>query len=256
MRILQTHVLAVLNHEKRRCTYGALAGVLGIANQDVGRYLGCHRPDASWVVLKATGQPSGDWAPDQLAEGLCDGPEPISCPKELCRRVTEFENSRPQEQTVNTFLDFPMMGEDSRLHGIYPKANFSELIAQVRRCPPGFLRLVGIIMVVDALITRIKEAGLGRPPSKKKGQPATGEMARFDERLKTFRKDRNCIVHDFLWRTSDDVSEEIMTRSDALMNDLLEHFIVVCPNPDTPGTIVLRFPEIWNLNTHPPGHGC
>jgi len=102
-------ILAVLNHEKRRCTYGALADLLGIANQDVGRYLGCHRPDASWVVLKATGQPSRDWAPDQLAEGLCDGPEPISCPKDLKRLVSKYEGradtmNDPHAYILNTAL--------------------------------------------------------------------------------------------------------------------------------------------------------
>ncbi|MCY4261280.1 MAG: hypothetical protein OXC91_13585 [Rhodobacteraceae bacterium] len=85
-------VLACLNHEKCRCTYGALARILGLANQGVGRHLGDPRPETSWVVLKATGQPGGDWAPDRLAEGLCDGPEPISCHEELKRLVTEHES--------------------------------------------------------------------------------------------------------------------------------------------------------------------
>lgn len=66
-----------------------------------------------------------------------------------------------QEQTVGAILDFPVVGEDGRIDRIYPRANFSELILQVRRCEPGHLRLVGAIMVVDALITRIKAAGLG-----------------------------------------------------------------------------------------------
>ena len=61
-----------------------------------------------------------------------------------------------QKQTVGVFLDFPVVGEDGRIDRIYPKANFSELISQVRRCEPGYLKMVGVIMVVEALIDRIK----------------------------------------------------------------------------------------------------
>ena len=166
-----------------------------------------------------------------------------------------------QEQTVGVFLDFPVVGEDGRIDRIYPRANFSELISQVRRCEPGYLKMVGVIMVVEALITRIKEAGLGvesgrkNPSTKKKTPNATGELSQFDDRLRKFRCDRNLVVHNFLWRNTDVISEEIMDRCGKLMDDLLHDFIEVRPDPDTPGTIVLRFPEIWNLETHPPGHG-
>ena len=166
-----------------------------------------------------------------------------------------------QEQTVGVFLDFPVVGEDGRIDRIYPSANFSELISQVRRCEPGHLKMVGVIMVVDALITRIKEAGLGvesgmkDPSTKKKAPNATGELSQFDDRLRKFRCDRNLVVHDFLWRNTDVISEEILDRSCKLMDDLLHHFIEVRPDPDTPGAITLRFPDIWNLETHPPGHG-
>ena len=166
-----------------------------------------------------------------------------------------------QEQTVGVFLDSPVLRTDGRIDRIYPKANFSELISQVRKCELGYLKMVGVIMVVDALITRINEAGLGvgsgmtDPSTKEKAPNATGEMAQFDDRLREFRCDRNVVVHNFLWRNTDGISEEIMKRSYDLMNDLLEHFIEVRPDPDTPGTIALRFPDIWNLETHPPGHG-
>lgn len=89
-------VLAYLNHERRRCTYGALAGILGLIPRSVGRrYLGKPRPEASRVVLKATGKPSG-YCADQMAEALCDGIDPITCPEELRRRVTEFEHRAVQ----------------------------------------------------------------------------------------------------------------------------------------------------------------
>ncbi len=84
-------VLACLNHARRRCTYGALAGILGVANQGVGRYLGAPRPEASWVVRKDTGKPS-NYAPEQMAEGLCHGCEPITNPEELKRLVCETMN--------------------------------------------------------------------------------------------------------------------------------------------------------------------
>jgi len=80
-------VLDYLNHEKRRCTYGALGGLLGVHPRGVEKYLGDPRPRASWVVLRNTGKPGGNYAPDQMAEGLCNGPEPITCPGELWRRV-------------------------------------------------------------------------------------------------------------------------------------------------------------------------
>ena len=166
-----------------------------------------------------------------------------------------------QEQTVGVFLDFPVMGKDGRIDRIYPKANFSELISQVRRCERGHLKMVGVIIVVDALIARIKEAGLGArsgmkdPSTKKRAPNATGELSQFDDRLRKFRFDRNLVVHDFLWRNTNGISEEIMDRSCKLMDDLLHHFIEVHPDPDIPGAIAPRFPDLWNLETHPPGHG-
>ena len=153
-----------------------------------------------------------------------------------------------QKQTVGVFLDFPVVGEDGRINRIYPKANFSELISQVYRCEPGHLKMVGVIMVVDALITRIKEAGLGvasymkDPSTKDKAPNGTGELSQFDDRLRKFRCDRNLVVHNFLWRNTDGISEEIMDRSCKLMDDLLHHFIEVRPDPETPGVITLRFP--------------
>ena len=167
----------------------------------------------------------------------------------------------PKDGTVGVFLDFPVMGEDGRIDGFYPKANFSELISQVRRCEPGHLKMVGVIMVVDALLDRIKEAGLGAKPrmkdpsTKKKARKATGKLSQFDDRLQQFCCDRGLVVHNFLWRNSDGISEAIMDRSCKLMDDLLHYFIEARPDPDTPGSITLRFPEIWNLETHPPGHG-
>jgi len=169
------------------------------------------------------------------------------------------ESTVKQEQTVGVYLDSPVVGEDGRIDRIYPRANFSELISQVRKCEKGHLKMVGVIMVVEALLTRIKEAGLGQPPpkkaKKKPRRPASGELSQFDDRIRKFRCDRNLVVHNFLWRNTDGISEEIMDRCGKLMDDLLHHFIEVRPVPDTPGAITFRFPDIWNLETHPPGHG-
>ncbi|MCY4293119.1 MAG: hypothetical protein OXC72_15370 [Roseovarius sp.] len=83
-------ILAVLNHEKRRCTYAALAGLLGIGNQDAGRYLGSPRREASWVVRKDTGLPTG-YSPRDRDKDLLSGPEPIACPHVLQRLLEETE---------------------------------------------------------------------------------------------------------------------------------------------------------------------
>ena len=42
-----------------RCTYKAVAEVLGINPRSVGRYLGQKRPEASWVVNGKTEEPTG-----------------------------------------------------------------------------------------------------------------------------------------------------------------------------------------------------
>ena len=170
------------------------------------------------------------------------------------------ESNVQREKIVSVFLDFPVMGEDGCIDRIYPeKANFSRLVSQVHRCELGHLKMVGAIMVVDALLTRIEEAGLGERPykktKKKPPRPATGELSQFDDRLRKFRCDRNLVVHDFLWRNTDGISEEIMNHSCNLMDDLLHHFVGVHFNPDAPGEITPRFPDIWNLEAHPPGHG-
>ena len=165
------------------------------------------------------------------------------------------------DQLVSVFLDFPKIEGDERIGRLYPEANFSKLISQVRNCEPSYLKMVGVIMIIEALISRVKESGLGVAPNMKdplakgKVQDATGEMSRFNDRLKKFRADRNLIVHSFFDRNTDSISDEIMEHSQSLMNDLLEHFIGVRPHPDTPGALALRFPELWTLKTKPPGHG-
>ena len=166
-----------------------------------------------------------------------------------------------QKRTVGIYMDFPVVEKDGSIGRIYPKANFSKLISQVHRCELDYIKMIGLIMVIDALIVRIQVAGLGEIKvmkdrlTRKKVQNATGELVQFDDQLKQFRCDRNMIVHDFLWKNTDDISEEITKRSNDLMDDLLEHFMKVHLDPDNPGAITLSFPNMWELKTHPPGYG-
>ena len=52
-------VLEVLQREKTRCTYGALADYVGANPRDVSAFLAPRRPEASWVVNKKTELPTG-----------------------------------------------------------------------------------------------------------------------------------------------------------------------------------------------------
>ena len=58
-------ILSYLNKVETRCTYGAVAEVLGIPPQSVGRRLGQNRPEASWVVHNRTREPSGYADPEK-----------------------------------------------------------------------------------------------------------------------------------------------------------------------------------------------
>ena len=53
-------ILDYLNAARVRCTYKAVAEVLGGSPQSVAKnYLGKRRPEASWVVRRDTGKPTG-----------------------------------------------------------------------------------------------------------------------------------------------------------------------------------------------------
>ena len=52
-------ILVCLNRKQRRCTYGAVAGILGVIPRGVGGYLGERCRKASWVVAVKSGNPSG-----------------------------------------------------------------------------------------------------------------------------------------------------------------------------------------------------
>jgi len=62
-------VLEALQREKTRCTYGALAEYIGASPRDVNNLLGAKRPEASWIVNKKTGLPTG-YEPFQIHPDL------------------------------------------------------------------------------------------------------------------------------------------------------------------------------------------
>lgn len=75
-------VLACLEMKKVRCTDGAVAGLLGIQPQDLGRILGPKRPASSWVVSTSSHRPtgfnSGELHPDLLRnERVIDNAEEL-----------------------------------------------------------------------------------------------------------------------------------------------------------------------------------
>ena len=51
-------ILDCLNRERIRCTYGAVATVIGGAARGVGHRLGAKNARNSWIVNKATGEPT------------------------------------------------------------------------------------------------------------------------------------------------------------------------------------------------------
>jgi alkylated DNA nucleotide flippase Atl1 len=52
-------IVDFLNKNKIRASYGAVADAAGVPARSVGRLLGHRRPWGSWVVNKATGEPTG-----------------------------------------------------------------------------------------------------------------------------------------------------------------------------------------------------
>ena len=86
-------VLDYLNRARVRCTYEAFTGVLGVSTRSCGRYLGDHRPYASWVVAKRDGNPT-DYAEHNKHPELYRTSHVIKTEDELLRcmrrKVMEF----------------------------------------------------------------------------------------------------------------------------------------------------------------------
>ena len=91
-------ILATLNRLKIRATYGAVGEALGIPAIAVGARLGVKRKEASWVVSKKTGMPSG-YAPTQTHSELYSKKTIISSGQEL-RSLLEQERRLPSDPTA------------------------------------------------------------------------------------------------------------------------------------------------------------
>lgn len=51
-------IIDYLNRVKTRCTYGAIAEVIGVHPKNIGAYLGERRPEVSWIVSSKTHEPT------------------------------------------------------------------------------------------------------------------------------------------------------------------------------------------------------
>ncbi len=70
-------ILAFLNREHVRATYGAVAELLGVNPRGMGSLLGARRAEASWVVNRETGLPT-DYDPSQCHPALLSKPDIIT----------------------------------------------------------------------------------------------------------------------------------------------------------------------------------
>ena len=75
-------ILDCLNRERIRCTYGAVAEVIGGIARGVGQRLEAKDPRNSWIVNKATGEPT-DYLDSQKHPDLHQNPRIITTGEEL-----------------------------------------------------------------------------------------------------------------------------------------------------------------------------
>src|SRR5581483_10827119 len=87
-------VLAFLNAEKVRATYGAVGAAVGLNARSIGAYLDERRIEASWVVNADTGLPTG-YAADQIHPDLLSNPHVIASGTELLLQVASWK-ARPR----------------------------------------------------------------------------------------------------------------------------------------------------------------
>ena len=93
-RVGLEEILAFLNDEQVRATYGAVAEALGVVPRSMGVRLGPHRPEASWIVSAENGLPTdydqSEWHPALLSRG-----EIITSGRTLMLRVTIHRGKVP-----------------------------------------------------------------------------------------------------------------------------------------------------------------
>jgi hypothetical protein len=85
-------ILAFLNHDKVRATYGAVAEVLGVIPRSLGARLGTRRPEASWIVSAANGLPT-DYSEDEWHPALLSQSDVISSGRVLALRLSTWKNA-------------------------------------------------------------------------------------------------------------------------------------------------------------------
>lgn len=89
-------IVAYLNDQKIRATYGAVAEVVGGIAQSIGARLGGsygRRPEASWVVNADTGLPTG-YTVEQRHPALQSRTHIIRSGDELVRRIEAWRSER------------------------------------------------------------------------------------------------------------------------------------------------------------------
>ena len=79
-------VIAFLSTQKVRATYGAVAGALGLVERSLGAQLGPRRKEASWIVAKRNGLPTG-YSIEERDEALLLNPTVIESVAELLMRM-------------------------------------------------------------------------------------------------------------------------------------------------------------------------
>jgi hypothetical protein len=93
-RVSLEAVLAFLNDEQLRATYGAVADVVGVSPRAISAQLGPRRPEASWIVSAENGLPTGydqaEWHPALLDRG-----EIITSGRTLLLRMTLHRSKNP-----------------------------------------------------------------------------------------------------------------------------------------------------------------
>jgi len=82
-------IIIAVNAAKVRVTYSAVAELLGIHPLAIGKLLGDHRPEASWIVSKTTGMPT-DYMDKDLHVDLQKSQEILETCPELMRLLEDF----------------------------------------------------------------------------------------------------------------------------------------------------------------------
>jgi hypothetical protein len=83
-------ILAFLNAEQIRATYLAVGEVIGVSPIAMGRTLGPHSIEASWIVSAETGRPTG-YSGDDMHPSLLRLDEIIRSGTELVMRMTAWK---------------------------------------------------------------------------------------------------------------------------------------------------------------------